>query len=58
MEETFPLHNGLSGGQAKAGDGIYCSATISSNKKYYGVMIDQAALKEASILFFKVRRVT
>jgi monoamine oxidase len=53
VEEVFPLHNRLSGNQEKAGEGFYISATPSNSKRYYGVLIDQAALKEASTLYFK-----
>jgi monoamine oxidase len=54
VEETFPFHNELDcGSQEKAGEGFYVSATTSSNKRYYGVLIDQPALKVASSLYFK-----
>ena len=36
----------------KAGEGCYISATV-QNKRYYGVLIDQKSLKEASDLWFK-----
>ena len=37
---------------SKAGDGCYISATV-QNKRYYGVLIDQKSLKEASEWWFK-----
>jgi monoamine oxidase len=54
VEEIFPFHNGIDcGSQEKTGEGFYVSATTSGNKRYYGVMIDQPALKVASTLYFK-----
>lgn len=50
MEETFTL---ASSSQGKAGDGVYVSATTSSNKRYYGVLVDQPALKEATALWLQ-----
>jgi hypothetical protein len=35
-----------------AGDGYYISATVQNNRRYYGVLVDQAALKAASLLHF------
>ena len=35
------------------GDGIYVSATTAGNKRFYGVMVDQSSLKEASTLYFQ-----
>jgi len=35
------------------GDGYYISATVQNNRRYYGVLIDQAALKAASLLHFQ-----
>ena len=50
MQETFPLYD-----QDKelAGEGLYVSATTSSNKRYYGVLVDQQALKVASTMYFQ-----
>jgi hypothetical protein len=54
VEESFPFHNGFDGGsQEKVGEGFYVSATTSNNKRYYGILIDQPALKVASTLYFK-----
>ncbi|KAG7358789.1 amine oxidase [Nitzschia inconspicua] len=53
VEEAFPLYNGLIGSREKAGEGFYISATTSNNRRYYGVLIDQPALKVASTLYFK-----
>ncbi|CAJ1942726.1 unnamed protein product [Cylindrotheca closterium] len=50
VEESFTLHHGPTG---KSGEGCYVSATTSNNKRYYGVMVDQSALKEASSLWFQ-----
>jgi lysine-specific histone demethylase 1 len=49
VEETFPLY----GASNLAGEGLYVSATTSGNKRYYGVLVDQPALKVASTLFFQ-----
>ena len=49
VEESFGLFTSQN---EKAGDGVYVSAT-SHNKRYYGVLVDQAALKEASSLWFQ-----
>ena len=38
--------------ERKAGEGCYISTTI-HNRRYYGVLIDQAALKAASLLHFR-----
>lgn len=51
VEEVFPLFDSSS--TEKVGDGIYVSATTAGNKRYYGVMVDQSSLKEASNLFFQ-----
>lgn len=50
VEESFSFSHGST---EKAGDGCYVSTTTSNNKRYYGVMVDQAALKEASTLWFQ-----
>ena len=60
VEETFSLslpkttpeslRNEIGG--EHAGDGCYVSATV-HNKRYYGVLIEQAALKAASLLHFQ-----
>lgn len=51
MEEIFPLFDSSS--IEKVGDGIYVSATTTGNKRFYGVMVDQSSLKEATTLFFQ-----
>ena len=35
------------------GDGVYVSATTAGNKRYYGLLIDQPALKEATSLWLQ-----
>jgi hypothetical protein len=50
VEESFQLQSELA---EKAGEGCYVSATTSNNKRFYGVLVDQAALKEASDLWFQ-----
>lgn len=52
MEEIFPLFDPSSTEQ-KVGDGVYVSATTANNKRFYGVLVDQSSLKEASSLFFQ-----
>jgi hypothetical protein len=55
VEEPFSLNepsNPTSNGDRKAGEGCYISATV-NNRRYYGVLIDQAALKAASLLHFQ-----
>jgi hypothetical protein len=46
-----PSHS-TSNGDRKAGEGCYISTTV-NNRRYYGVLIDQAALKAASLLYFQ-----
>ncbi len=50
MEESFSLY---ASNKEKAGEGCYVSATTSSNKRYYGVLVDQPSLKEASTMYFQ-----
>jgi monoamine oxidase len=54
VEETFTLassqNNDLQGGPV---GGVYVSATASGNKRYYGVLVDQPSLKEATSLWFQ-----
>lgn len=50
VEESFSL---LSRDKEKAGEGIYVSATTSNNKRFYGLLVEQSALKEASALWFQ-----
>lgn len=50
MEESFSL---FASNKEKVGEGIYVSATTAGNKRYYGVLVDQPALKEASTMYFK-----
>ena len=38
--------------EKKVGEGCYVSATV-HNRRYYGVLIDQAALQAASLLYFQ-----
>lgn len=57
VEEPFSLFKpSLSGGDSeddrKGGDGCYVSATI-HNRRYYGLLVDQEALKNASLLWFQ-----
>ena len=51
VEEVFPLFDSSS--TKKVGDGVYISATAAGNKRFYGVLVDQSSLKEASTLFFQ-----
>lgn len=46
------LRSSENGSHALVGDGCYVSATVHS-KRYYGVLIEQAALKSASLLHFQ-----
>lgn len=52
VEEPFNLSSqkNLHG---KVGEGVYVSATAAGNKRYYGVLIDQPALKEATSLWLE-----
>lgn len=50
VEESFALHGSS---QDRAGEGVYISATTSNNKRYYGILVDQPALKEASTMWFQ-----
>jgi len=55
VDKPFELHlpdHAVEGGEHKAGEGCYVSTTI-HNRRYYGVLIDQAALKAASMLHFQ-----
>jgi hypothetical protein len=57
VEDTFqfnlPEHVAVSNDEGrKAGEGCYVSATV-HNRRYYGVLIDQASLKAASMLYFQ-----
>jgi hypothetical protein len=57
VEENFQLnlpdHVAASSEEdRKAGEGCYVSATV-HNRRYYGVLIDQASLKSASMLYFQ-----
>jgi Flavin containing amine oxidoreductase len=52
VEETFTLSSGQNN-HGKVGDGVYVSATTAGNKRYYGVLINQPALKEATSLWFR-----
>ena len=49
VEESFNLLDS----QEKVGEGVYVSATTSNKKRYYGVLVDQPALKEASTMWFQ-----
>jgi hypothetical protein len=49
QDGSSPSKHGIT---ATAGDGCYVSATV-QNRRYYGVLVDQAALKTASELFFQ-----
>jgi hypothetical protein len=59
VEEPFTLFrpaDGNSGGDAEedrqAGDGCYVTTTV-HNRRYYGLLVDQEALKSASLLWFQ-----
>jgi hypothetical protein len=59
VEEPFTLFKpsgGNSGGDAEedrqAGDGCYVTTTV-HNRRYYGLLVDQDALKNASLLWFE-----
>jgi hypothetical protein len=58
VEEPFSLFkpSSFSGGDSeddrKAGDGCYVSALV-QNRRYYGLLVDQEALKNASLLWFQ-----
>ena len=53
VEETFTLSSQNAGARGKVGDGVYVSATIAGNKRFYGVLIDQPALKQATSLWLQ-----
>lgn len=64
VEEPFNLFKpsgGAGGGGSeedrKAGDGCYVSATV-HNRRYYGLLVDQEALKNASLLWFQEEAAT
>jgi len=50
VHDSFDLNH--PGGKSKAGDGCYVSTTV-NNKRYYGVLVEQGALKAASMLHFE-----
>jgi hypothetical protein len=56
VEETFPLQwppaVAVDGGDRHVGEGGYISTTW-HNRRYYGLLIDQASLKAASLLYFQ-----
>lgn len=54
IEEPFALYKPSGGSEEdrKAGDGCYVSATV-QNRRYYGLLVDQEALKSASLLWFE-----
>jgi hypothetical protein len=52
VESTFVLSSGQKS-QGEVGDGVYVSATTAGNKRYYGLLIDQPALKEATSLWLQ-----
>jgi hypothetical protein len=57
VEETFPLqlppHVAVRADEERhVGEGAYVSTTL-HNRRYYGVLIDQASLKAASMLYFQ-----
>lgn len=57
IEDTFhlslPSHVAATSEEdRKAGEGCYVSTTI-QNRRYYGVLVDQASLKAASLLYFQ-----
>jgi monoamine oxidase len=52
VEQPFSLQT-PGRNQQKVGEGVYISTVVSQNKRFYGVMVDQAALKEASSMWFQ-----
>lgn len=52
VEETFPLKEPASRGSKKVGEACYVSATI-NNRRYYGLLVDQDALKTSSMFYFQ-----
>ncbi|KAL7579555.1 hypothetical protein ACA910_007926 [Epithemia clementina (nom. ined.)] len=52
VEETFGLQEPVSRGSKRAGEACYVAATI-NNRRYYGTLVDQDALKTASLLYFQ-----
>jgi hypothetical protein len=55
VQEPFTLNEPLevaSTSDRRVGDGCYVSATV-NNRRYYGVLVDQEALKSASTLYFQ-----
>ena len=48
----FKPSGGGSEEDRKAGDGCYVSATV-QNRRYYGLLVDQEALKQSSLLWFQ-----
>jgi hypothetical protein len=52
VESTFTLSS-RQNNHGEVGDGVYVSATTGGNKRYYGVLIDQPALKEATSLWLQ-----
>jgi hypothetical protein len=55
VQEPFTLNEPLevaSTSDRRVGDGCYVSATV-NNRRYYGVLVDQEALKSASMLYFQ-----
>jgi monoamine oxidase len=53
VEESFTLY---ASNKDKVGEGCYVSSTTSTNKRYYGVLVDQPSLKEASTMYFQDQR--
>ena len=52
VEETFALQEPASHGSKRVGEACYVAATI-NNRRYYGTLVDQDALKSASLLYFQ-----
>lgn len=53
VEETFTLSSKNKDDNGKVGDGVYVSATTAANRRYYGVLVDQSSLKEASSMWLQ-----
>ena len=52
VESAFVFSSGQKS-HGEVGDGVYVSATTAGNKRYYGLLIDQPALKQASSLWLQ-----
>eukprot|EP00934_Nitzschia_sp_Nitz4_P002593 Nitzschia sp. Nitz4//scaffold30_size153850//55898//60258//NITZ4_002771-RA/size153850-augustus-gene-0.70-mRNA-1//-1//CDS//3329547241//2583//frame0 len=50
VEESFTL---TSASDEKAGEGVYVSATTANSKRFYGMLVEQKALQEATSLWLQ-----